>query len=141
MSDLYLVEPSPAAEWFPFGDSRPVSELRAGAWLIRERWEGVAGGETQSVFSPPHLQSFVEDGVPVGALRDVTGPAMIGMSSFAPSGVPPELPATPAKLVNEDAVVGWWVPETSTWSGPESAAGWESVEKPQPPTGGYRASQ
>jgi hypothetical protein len=107
MSDLYLVEPAPAAEWYPFGDSRPVSELRAGAWLIRERWEGIAGGETQSVFTPPHLESFVEDGVRVGPVENVVGAAFIGISNFAPSGVPPELSSSPAKLVNDDATVGW----------------------------------
>ncbi len=128
MPDLYLVEPFPAAEWYPFGDSRPISELRAGAWLIRERWEGVAGGETQSVFTPPHLESFVEDGVRVGPLEDVAGPALIGNSNFAPSGEPPELPSSRAKLVNEDATVGWWVPEGSIWSGPESGEGWDPIE-------------
>jgi sugar nucleotidyltransferase family protein len=40
MTSLYLLEPdSPGAEWAPFAGVRPIAELRAGAWRIRERWE------------------------------------------------------------------------------------------------------
>ena len=39
MPDLYLIEPPSAAQWCPFADSRPISELRAGAWLVRP-WRG-----------------------------------------------------------------------------------------------------
>ena len=35
--NLYLKDPDPSPLWAPFGASRPISELRAGAWLIRER--------------------------------------------------------------------------------------------------------
>jgi UDP-N-acetylglucosamine diphosphorylase/glucosamine-1-phosphate N-acetyltransferase len=121
MPDLYLLEPGPSPAWAPFQDARPVSELRAGAWLIRERWEAVAEGETRAIFGPEHLRAFVEDGVPpVRAGEAVPGPALVGRSDFAPSGVPPELGKPPARLVNEDATVGWWVPAGHTWSGEES---------------------
>ena len=42
MSDraLYLLEPmNPGPAWAPFAGVRPVAELRAGIWRIRERWE------------------------------------------------------------------------------------------------------
>ena len=117
MPDLYLVEPSLGTAWAPFQASRPVAELRAGAWLIRERWEAIAGGETRAVFGPPHLAAFVEDGAPaVRGPEPVVGPALVGRSDFAPSGVAPELPSGPAQLVNDDVVVGWWVPEGATWT-------------------------
>jgi len=118
MTDLYLLDPAHGAEWFPFADSRPVCELRAGAWLIRERWEAVANGDTREVFAAPHLASFVEDGAPpVVARHAVKGPALIGCSHFAPAGVRPELGARPTRFTHEKATVGWWVPEGSEWSG------------------------
>lgn len=118
MTDLYLLDPAPGAEWFPFADSRPVSELRAGSWLIRERWEAVADAETRQVFVAPHLTRFVEDGVPAVAARHaVQGPAVIGCSHFAPAGVRPKFPAKPTRLIHDDATVGWWVPKGTEWSG------------------------
>lgn len=118
MPDLYLLEPPLSPAWAPFQDGRPISELRAGAWLIRERWEAVADGDTRVIFGPEHLHPFVEDGVPPVRVREpVQGPALVGRSDFAPSGVPPELGQAPARLVNEETTVGWWVPGGHTWSG------------------------
>ena len=94
MPNLYLIDPEPGLRWAPFGASRPVSELRAGAWLIRERWEAIAGGETLAIFGPPHLHAFTEDTVPpVQAPAPCPGPALVGRSDFAPSGVAPRFPA------------------------------------------------
>ncbi len=123
-----MIDPEPGLRWAPFGESRPVSELRAGAWLIRERWEAIAGGETLAIFGPRHLHSFTEDTVPpVQASGPCPGPAMVGRSDFAPTGVAPRLPANPARFVNDDATVGWWVPEGTTWE--EGAhEDWDSVE-------------
>jgi UDP-N-acetylglucosamine diphosphorylase/glucosamine-1-phosphate N-acetyltransferase len=127
MPDLYLVEPAPSAAWAPFQASRPVAELRAGAWLIRERWEAVAGGTSRAVFGPAHLTTFVEEGAPpVTAPTPVVGPALVGRSDFAPAGVAPELPAGPARLINDEVAVGWWVPSGMTWTGDDPAA--EAVE-------------
>ena len=98
MTDVYLLEPAPAAAWFPFGDCRPLCEMRAGAWLIRERWEAIGDGETQAVFAPAHLREFVEDGVPPMVAKEaVSGPALIGRSDFAPAGTRPDLPARPTR--------------------------------------------
>ena len=123
MPDLYLLEPPVGPAWSPFQDARPVAELRAGAWLIRERWEAVADGDTRAIFGPEHLHPFIEDGAPpVRAREPVPGPAFVGRSDFAPSGDPPELGDAPARLVSEDATVGWWVPPGHTWDG-EDAGG------------------
>src|SRR2546429_3767631 len=40
---LYLLDPEPSAPWAPFAGARPLSELRAGAHLVRERWEAFVG--------------------------------------------------------------------------------------------------
>ncbi len=116
MTDLYLLDPAPSPAWFPFADCRPVSELRAGAWLVRERWEAIAGGATSAIFAASHLQGFAEEGVPtVTAAAGVDGPALIGRSDFAPAGVRPELPDGPARLVNDGETVGWWAAAGGRW--------------------------
>src|SRR5690349_16617682 len=116
MTDLYLVEPELSVAWSPFSDCRPISELRAGAWLIRERWEAIAQGETRLIFGPEHLRTFVEDGVPsVRAKQAVEGPALVGRSDFAPGGTRPEFDDKPMRFVNDGETVGWFVPRGKRW--------------------------
>jgi UDP-N-acetylglucosamine diphosphorylase/glucosamine-1-phosphate N-acetyltransferase len=126
---LYLLDPEPAPVWAPFAGVRPLCELRAGASLIRERWETFIGAEATEVFAAPHLAGFEEPGMPpVAARRRVTGPAVIGSSTFAPHGFAPALPAAPARLVSRGITVGWAVPTGATWDGPLAAA--QAVEVP-----------
>jgi len=127
MTDLYLLEDDLGSAWFPFHHCRPVSELRAGAWLIRERWEAIADGGTQAIFAAPHLHGFAEDDVPpVTAAAPVDGPAIVGLSTFAPAGVRPELPKRAATLVNDEQPVGWWIPAGHQWD-PANRPDWEEV--------------
>jgi UDP-N-acetylglucosamine diphosphorylase/glucosamine-1-phosphate N-acetyltransferase len=126
MTDVYLVEPAPAPAWRPFAECRPICELRVGAWLARERWEAVAAGETRAVFGPSHLQEFEEDGVPpIVAAGPIEGPAVVGRSEFAPSGVAPDWSDEPARLVNDGVAVGWYVPEGVTWN--SESVGWPDL--------------
>jgi UDP-N-acetylglucosamine diphosphorylase/glucosamine-1-phosphate N-acetyltransferase len=128
MPNLYLIDPEPSLQWAPFCESRPASELRAGAWLIRERWEAIAGGDTQAIFGPQRLHAFVEDAAPtVRASEPCPGPAIVGRSDFAPTGISPRLPAQPVRFVNDDTTVGWWVPEGSTWDQGDHED-WDAVE-------------
>ena len=46
---LVLLEPEDAIAWAPFHGARPVCELRAGLWRIRERWEAVLGVATSAI--------------------------------------------------------------------------------------------
>ena len=99
MTSVVLLEPHPSTAWFPFIHCRPICELRAGAWLIRERWEAVANAETSQILGAAHLSSFVEDGVPPVTTRAaVPGPALVGRSDFAPAGVAPDLLGQPLRL-------------------------------------------
>jgi len=117
MTDVYLLETDLDGAWYPFHHCRPAAELRAGAWLVRERWEAIAGAETRAIFAPPHLRGFTEEGVPaVVEAAEVMGPAIVGLSTFAPAGVPLELPKRAAVLVNDDHAVGWWVPVGERWT-------------------------
>jgi UDP-N-acetylglucosamine diphosphorylase/glucosamine-1-phosphate N-acetyltransferase len=120
---LYLLDPDPGPAWEPFAGIRPICELRAGAHLIRERWENFLGIEAAGVFALPHLAGFPEPGVPpVEARRPVSGPAVIGSSTFAPRGLASPLPDASARLVHGGITVGWAVPAGTTWSGPVANA-------------------
>lgn len=127
MVTVYLLEPAPAPAWFPFSDCRPIAELRAGIWLIRERWEAIADGRTAAVFGADHLRDFTEGNTPpVRPRAEVEGPAVVGRSDFAPSGEPPDVGDQPVRLVNDGATVGWWVPAGQRWTGDH--ADWAEVE-------------
>jgi UDP-N-acetylglucosamine diphosphorylase/glucosamine-1-phosphate N-acetyltransferase len=129
VTQLYLVEPDAGTTWFPFADARPICEMRAGIWLIRERWEAICQAETAAIFGPPHLRAFTEDGVPPVRERSrVSGPAVVGRSDFAPSGVAPELGGAPARLVNDGTTVGWWVPEGADWDGEDSGSATAEID-------------
>ncbi len=126
---LYLLDPDPAPAWAPFAGVRPLSELRAGAHLIRERWETFVGAEATAILALPHLAGFAEPGMPpVRARHAIAGPAVIGSSTFAPRGIAPALPAAAARLVTRGITVGWAVPAGTTWEGPQPVA--QAVEVP-----------
>lgn len=119
---LYLLDPEPAPAWAPYAGARPLCELRAGAHLIRERWEQFLGVETTTVFALPHLAGFTEARLPpVAAFQPVRGPAVVGSSTFAPWGLAPPLPAGPFRLTCGGVTVGWGVGTSDTWSAPHPA--------------------
>ena len=120
---LYLLDPDPSPGWLPFAGVRPLAELRAGAHLVRERWETFIGAETAEIFALPHLAGFAEGGVPpVAGRHTVRGPAVIGSSTFAPRGLAPALPEEPFRLVCRGITVGWGVPTGGSWDGPRPDA-------------------
>ena len=62
---------------------RPLSELRAGAWRIRERWERALGVAASAIVGA-HVESFADvDAPPV--LRAVSGSRFLAASWFAPA--------------------------------------------------------
>src|ERR1051325_3034962 len=104
---LYLLDPEPGAAWAPFLGARPLCELRAGAHLIRERWEAFVGVEAAGILALPHLAGFAEPGVPAVTPRHpVAGPAIIGSSTFAPCGLAPALPDGAFRLTCGGITVG-----------------------------------
>jgi len=120
---LYLLDPAPAPPWAPFAGVRPLCELRAGAQLIRERWEAFLGTEAAAVFALPHLTGFPEAGVPpVTPRHPVTGPALIASSTFAPRGLAPALPDGAFRLTAGGVTVGWGVGPGAVWEGPQAQA-------------------
>src|SRR5439155_19208596 len=119
---LHMLDPDPSPAWAPFAGIRPLSELRVGAALVRERWEAFVGAETTAIFALPHLAGFREPGVPaVVAVRPVEGPAVVGASAFAPRGLAPAFPAGDVRLAHAGRTVGWVVGPGSTWTRPTDA--------------------
>ena len=116
---LYLYDPpAPGPAWAPFSAVRPICELRAGIWRIRERWEGLLQAQTAGILAD-HVAGWCEfdepDVTSIGVLR---GPAVIGASWFAPSGVPPGLAPGTRRLTHGGASVGWLVAAGEEWAGP-----------------------
>jgi UDP-N-acetylglucosamine diphosphorylase/glucosamine-1-phosphate N-acetyltransferase len=60
VSELFLYDDTTARAFEPFALTRPASELRAGALLLRERWERALGLRASAVVSSAHLSDFDE---------------------------------------------------------------------------------
>ena len=131
MSDraLYLLEPTdPGPAWAPFSGVRPIAELRAGVWRIRERWVGILGVEAAGILGD-HCAGFFEGAEPpVQPLRVVDGPCIIAASWFAPSGLPLELEAGTSRLTHEGATVAWIVEDGEQWEAPHDDGSAQEVD-------------
>jgi UDP-N-acetylglucosamine diphosphorylase/glucosamine-1-phosphate N-acetyltransferase len=116
---LYVLEPeSPGAAWAPFEGVRPLAELRAGVWRVRERWEAAAGTDATAILGS-HITGFSEgDEPPVKALSAVEGPAIIGAAWFAPMGAALTVAASIRRLTYHNHTVGWVVPPGERWTAP-----------------------
>ena len=126
---LYLYDPpAPGPHWYPFTGVRPLCELRAGAWRIRERWEGLLQAETAAIFAD-HAAGFHElDEPPVQSTAAVTGPAVVALSRFAPAGTPIEFGPDTRRLVHEGNTVAWLVAAGQRWDGPDDEGPAAEVE-------------
>ncbi len=131
MSDgpLYLLEPvDPGPLWAPFTGVRPIAELRAGIWHIRERWEGLLAAETTAILGD-HCAEFHEGAEPpVRPLAPVEGPCIIAASWFAPSGEPLEVDGGTRRLTHEGETVAWIVGEGETWTAPHDDGAGQEVD-------------
>ena len=116
---LVLLEPAdPGPEWQPFRRVRPVAELRAGIWKIRERWEAALDRETTAILGP-HVAGFHELDEPlVQAELHAAGPLVVAAAWFAPTGAPIVLAPDTRRLTHQGRTVAWVVPAGSRWSGP-----------------------
>jgi UDP-N-acetylglucosamine diphosphorylase/glucosamine-1-phosphate N-acetyltransferase len=65
---LYLYDDARARRFEPFALTRPIGELRAGAELLRRRWERVAGERASGHLTSAHLARFEElDAPPIAS--------------------------------------------------------------------------
>ena len=61
---IVLLDDPRARSFEPFATTRPLGEVRAGALLIRERWEHVLSAPAIGFVSSPHLSGFAEFAAP-----------------------------------------------------------------------------
>lgn len=118
MTRLYLLEPEDATgAWAPFAGVRPIAELRAGAWLIRERWEAAFGLQATAILSAP-LAGFSDTAhPPVIAPGEATGPAWVVRADVVPSRLP-LVPADQARCLTLDGEpVAWRLDAGQQWQG------------------------
>lgn len=128
MTRLYLLEPEPGPAWAPFAGVRPIAELRAGMWRIRERWEAALDLETAAVLGD-HVAGFSEgDAAPVREMEPIQGPAVIAASRFAPTGTRVTLADGIRRLSHAGTTVAWTVPAGERWSGPDERGRAAEVE-------------
>ncbi|MEO5817006.1 MAG: putative sugar nucleotidyl transferase [Gemmatimonadaceae bacterium] len=64
MSAIYLYDDQCARTFEPFALTRPAGEMRAGALLVRERWERALGEQVAGYVTSPHLRGFDERDAP-----------------------------------------------------------------------------
>lgn len=118
---LYLLEPhAPGIAWAPFTGVRPIAELRAGVWKVRERWEAALDLETIAILGEhsAHFHEGLEP--PCLASAEISGPAIVAASWFAPTGAPVALGPDTRRLMHGRETVGWVVPPGEQWKGPTS---------------------
>jgi len=137
VTQLYILEPAaPGAAWAPFTGVRPIAELRAGLWRIRERWERALGLPAAGIVGA-HAEGFHEaDEPPTTVPAALTGPAVVVTSAFAPSGRAIPLAPDARRLVHGDSPVGWIVPAGERFD-PGSVRGRELSVEGQPLAGTY----
>lgn len=86
MSDGFVLYDDAAARAAePFALTRPFGELRAGALLIRERWERCLGSRAAGFVGSPHLAAFSEFGSPRAAGATLRAGTMVVNARFAPA--------------------------------------------------------
>jgi UDP-N-acetylglucosamine diphosphorylase/glucosamine-1-phosphate N-acetyltransferase len=129
MTALYLLDPSGRGlPWTPFEGVRPVSELRAGVFRIRERWERRLGMKTTAILSDAAAGFRELDEPPVQPTGPITGPAVIAASWFAVSGGGSAIPDGVRRLTKEGASVAWIVPPGEEWHAPGDDGPGQPVE-------------
>lgn len=107
---LYLLEPEVTGpSWAPVAGVRPIAELRAGIWKIRERWEAALDLEAEAILGR-HLDGFFEGFEPrVLGDRRVPAAGIVASATFAPVGAPIELRPDTRRLTHRGATVAWIV--------------------------------
>ena len=116
---FYLLEPTDPVAWSPFLGARPIGELRAGVWRIRERWESALGcpalghvggsaADFHELDEPPSLAAAPARG---------KGTVLLARSDFAPTGERVDLRGGTRRLTHSGTTVAWLVPSGGEWTG------------------------
>ena len=85
VSTIVLYDDAAARMLEPFALTRPLCEVRAGAELIRERWERVTTLRAAGFCSAAHLAAFTELGSPRAATGVLAEGTLLVNARFAPA--------------------------------------------------------
>lgn len=117
MTDLFFLEPADTAAWAPFASARPVAELRAGAWLIRERWEAALGLHASAILSEALLGFVDVDSPSVLPPSGAIGPAIVARSDVVPPRA--ALSFSTRRLTSGGETIAWRLESGERWEGPD----------------------
>lgn len=118
---IYCLDPAdPGDGWLPFSGVRPIAELRAGAFLISDRWRRLLNADVAGVISPATPRFADVGSHPVVDHTSIVGPAIVVRSTFAPIGTGLVLPPGVSGLTSNGATVAWLVPPGQRWQGPDA---------------------
>ena len=126
MSDLFLLEPGDDNAWAPFAGVRPVAELRAGAWLIRERWEAALGLRASGILAESLLGFADVDSPAVVPFSSVVGPALVVRSDVVPPRT--ALSLSVRRLVAAGQTIAWRLDPGERWEGADDRGEAHEVE-------------
>ncbi len=135
-ADVYLFDdPSLHDAFLPFAHSRPLGELRYGAFLLRERWSAALGRPVAGHLAAAHLADFAEPGTPPAVDRpgEPNAPRLVFLSTFvpAPGATLPDGADAPLRFVDGGgALVGLALPRRTEWPGWRAPAEWPTVTLP-----------
>jgi len=126
---LYLLEPDlPGPAWAPFAGIRPIAELRAGAWLIRERWEAAVGTAASGIIGS-HVAGFCDvDSPPVVDPGSIVGPAVVVRSTFVPPRVALSFSEGVVRMTHGGTTVAWLLADGERWREPHDEGNGHEVE-------------
>jgi UDP-N-acetylglucosamine diphosphorylase/glucosamine-1-phosphate N-acetyltransferase len=80
---LVIYDDARARQFEPFALTRPAGELRAGAELIRRRWERAAAGRATGFAGAAHLAAFQELDAPRAAAGTLAAGTIVANARFA----------------------------------------------------------
>jgi UDP-N-acetylglucosamine diphosphorylase/glucosamine-1-phosphate N-acetyltransferase len=116
--------------FLPFSVSRPLGELRYGAFLLRERWSATLDLPVSGYLTGQRqLQDFAEQGAPgiVSAPGEKHEPRLLVRSTFVPAGdagLPTEIVDRLRFVDAGGETVGFALPRRTDWPGFAEAAAW-----------------
>lgn len=127
-------DPAQRDAFLPFALSRPLGELRYGAFLLRERWAAVLGGAIAGHLAAAHLADFAEPGAP--AVVDRPGEPHVARRVFLSTFVPepgttlPDATEAVRYVDAGGALVGLALPRRVEWTGWSASDAWPAIALP-----------
>lgn len=85
MSGFVLYDDAAARDFAPFALTRPAGELRAGAWLTRERWARALDASAMGFVSGTHLRDFAEFEAPPASVGHIAAGTWLVNARCAPT--------------------------------------------------------